>query len=870
MARYEKAQGRSFQKSYKRTGIRRDRNLSDLSSRTRGLENLLDGLVSSSIFETFEFLAADLEAIKNMFARGLSNSNYLKIAGSSVKFTTPNGAIKSFDPRITYQNRIDKIKNFTGEPRLAGGDGLTAKYYQNDQINFDEHDDLAGIGTGFKYNVDPNLPESNIFLGTTNEGEIEDDTFWEAGNFEYSGNIHPQSAKVNTGVKWEGYFIPTVTGKVNFRVGSTGYFTADFQQVGYEEDNNSEETEASKTRTVSGVLVGAGKTYKEEVRIGLTTSIENISSFTSDPNNPNQIVVDTAELEKMNNIGIGMTVVLDGIIVPGTKIENFNKTTGFINLTPPAGTSNVFNSSFTNQTVKFDRTLGVNISHVFSTPVLIAYQRYRIRFRYFHHKNFDSKDISRLFNVDYAQTNFRASTHLRYNKLFPLDYNFTNSAKGNFNTYFDNSVRFGGTSIYENPSNSLEKVGLGDRSNTSEYVKIKSENKVDITYKVKQELGSDTGSKKTGITRRKLLCTLTNGNSVIPMDLTTDIEIGNYVFGDGIPENARVIDITINQFVIIDQVAEIDGAQTLTFINHRGFVKRVIVDSVSASGDTIIVNINTPVRANTQDEKTISTDVQKDMVVIGSGINAVQITGVSKSIANGGELTLAGSVSAPPDNVIFIYQSRGLKDNTLQKFCDKFVTNPTNITAQCLVSKVAITQAQLDAAAEQNTVIDTIVVNDIGAISPTSTNDPGTPSWYIQGFNFANETIIQSITGNATTGFTLTLNKPIAKPVVEGTQFTAVKNTNDDKQLCCPPTDTSPPFIATEEGLNTVRNERPNLRFKQGNIVFDSLIIKDTNSNVSGAESTDTINRKINIRTNVNTGISTGTNYKILAYTSTS
>ena len=859
MARYEKAQGRSFQKSYKRIGIRRDRNLSDLSSSTRGLENLLDGLVSSSIFETFEFLAADLEAIKNMFARGLSNSNYLKIAGSSVKFTTPNGTIKSFDPRITYQNRIDKIKNFTGEPRLAGGDGLTAKYYQNDQINFDEHDDLAGIGTGFKYNVDPNLPESNIFLGTTNEGEIEDDTFWEAGNFEYSGNIHPQSAKVNTGVKWEGYFIPTVTGKVTFTVGSTGYFTADFQQVGYEEDNNSEETNASKNRPV-----GAGKTYKEEVRIGLTTSIENISST----NNDNQIVIDptqSAELEKMNTIGIGMTVVLDGIIVSGTKIENFNKTTGVINLAPPAGTTNAFNSSFTNQTVKFNRTLGANINHVFLTPVLIAYQRYRIRFRYFHHKNFDSKDIPRLFNVDYSQTNFRASTHLRYNKLFPLDYNFTNSAKGNFNTYFDNSVRFGGTSIYENPSNSLEKVGLGDRSNTGEYVKIKSENKVDITYKVKQELGSDTGSKKTGITRRKLSCTLTSGNSVIPMDLTTDIEIGNYVFGDGIPENARVIDITINQFVIIDQVAEIDGEETLTFINHRGFVKRVEVNSVS--GNTIIVKTTTPVRAVTQDEKTISTDIQKDMVVIGSGINAVQITGVSSpSSANGGILTLASNVSAPQDGVIFIYQSRGLKDNTLQKFCDKFITISNDITAQCLVSKVAITQAELDAAAQNNTDIDTIVVNDIGAISPTSTDDPGTPSWYIQGFNFANETIIQSITGNATTGFTLTLNKPIPKPVVEGTQFTAVKNTNEDKQLCCPPTDTSPPFIATEEGLNTVTGERPNLRFKQGNVVFDSLIIKDTSSNVSEASSTNTVNRKINIRTNVNTATSTGTNYKILAF----
>ena len=36
--------------------------------------------------------------------------------------------------------------------------------------------------------------------------------------------------------------------------------------------------------------------------------------------------------------------------------------------------------------------------------------------------------------------------------------------------------------------------------------------------------------------------------------MTTDIEIGNYVFGTGIPDNARVIEIVINQFVIIDKL----------------------------------------------------------------------------------------------------------------------------------------------------------------------------------------------------------------------------------------------------------------------------------------------------------------------------
>ncbi len=820
MALYDKAKGRSFQKIYKRIGIRRDQNFSDLSNPTRGLENLLDTLVDDT---SFKFLSTDLAAIKNIFSRGLTNGNYLNIAGSSIKFTTQNGVTVSFDPRITYQNRIDKIKIFTGEPRLAGGNGLTAKYFQNDQINFNEHSE-------FKYNVDPNnqdssLDSSTVFVSATNEGAIEDDTFWEAGNFSYTENVHPQSAKANTGVKWEGYFIPTVTGKVNFTVDSTGYFTADFQQVGYQENNN-------------GDIISSGiGTYKEEVRVGLTTFIPNINGAA----NTNQITVSgAANLEKMNTIGIGMTVVLSSKIATNTVIESFNKETGVISLIPPAGTPNAVTQTFSNQTVEFNRVLGTNIRHTFPTQVLIAYERYRIRFRYFHHRNFDSKDIQRSFGVDYKQTNFSATTHLRYNNLFPLEYDFKDSAKGDFNNYFDNSVRFGGTNIHASP------FGLGSRTNTSKYVKIKSQNKVDITYKVKQELGSDTGSKTRGITRRELACTLTNGSRIIPIDLTTDIEIGNYVFGTGIPNNTRVIDITINQFIIVDNASTVDGSETLAFINHRGFVKRVLVKSVS--GNTIDVNTSTPLRASTQNATTIDTDVQKDMIAIGSGINAIQITGISApSTSNGGQLTLASNVSASQDDPIYIYQSRGLKDNSLQTFCSKFLPDNQKLV-QCLVSTNQITQSQIDAG------VNTIVVDDVGVAAQ---------DWNIQGFNFASGTKITNITGN-----TITLSQNIERLVVQGTQFTATSDSND-RQLCCPPTDTSPPFTASEEGLNTDSvSPRPNLRLESGNLIFDSLIIQDTNSNASNASPSDTVNRKINIRTNVDTNSGTGKNYKLLAFES--
>ena len=106
-------------KSYQRVGIRRDQNLGDLSNAAKGLENILDSLVDVT---GQSFVVEDLNAIKNIFSRGLEVDNYRSIIGSSVKFTVPTGETVTYDPRITYQNRIDKFELFAGNPRFSGGD----------------------------------------------------------------------------------------------------------------------------------------------------------------------------------------------------------------------------------------------------------------------------------------------------------------------------------------------------------------------------------------------------------------------------------------------------------------------------------------------------------------------------------------------------------------------------------------------------------------------------------------------------------------------------------------------------------------------------------------------------------------------------
>ena len=129
-------------KIYKRIGIRRDRNLADLSDTKEGLNSLIDSLVDET---GNTFISEDLNVIRNVFSENLTSDQYQKFIGSRTQKTNTNGTLTDLLPPITYQNKLDKFKFFAGEPRLNGGNGLTASYYNQEDIN---------IGT------------TNIFSGT--------------------------------------------------------------------------------------------------------------------------------------------------------------------------------------------------------------------------------------------------------------------------------------------------------------------------------------------------------------------------------------------------------------------------------------------------------------------------------------------------------------------------------------------------------------------------------------------------------------------------------------------------------------------------------------------------------------------------------
>ena len=97
----------------------------------------------------------------------------------------------------------------------------------------------------------------------------------------------------------------------------------------------------------------------------------------------------------------------------------------------------------------------------------------------------------------------------------------------------------------------------------------------------------------------------------------------------------------------------------------------------------------------------------------------------------------------------------------------------------------------------------------------------------IQGFPFADNTTITSVSGN-----TITISPGAQKNIAVDSNFTATL-ANEDKSLCCPPTDTSPPFNPTEEGLETILGGSDNLKITGGNLIFDNLTATVNTSDIA-------------------------------------
>jgi hypothetical protein len=704
------------EKIYKRTGIRRDNNLSDLSDTKQALNNLLDTLVDDA---TSTFISEDLDAIRNIFSYNLSDTGYRQIAGSRVQITNNSGVDIDFIPRITYQNRLDRFRLFSGEPRINGGNGLTAKYFNANQV-FEN--------------------TQQVFTGSP----INTDNFWEGGNFYYSGKFTPESVNEKGGVEWTGYFIPTTTGSHTFYINTTALTSFEFETQGY----------------TSGI-----GTYTEQIRIGFS------STFTATGTSGNNFITLTSA-SNTNYVGIGQSVTASGI-PSNTVIDYYDRETGVITLSENL-TGNVSGN------VVFSKAIGQSTQSFWTSYALEAQRRYNIRARYYIPQSVDVIGVTRNIDFNILYPGRSGINDLRYNYLYSYDYDFSDSAKGEFPIFLDNSI--------------LASGGLvGGASTSIDYVKVKSTKKVDIKYQPKTSDAAITKATTTGTT--------TINTNIIPLDNTTGIEVGNYVFGSNIPEGTIVEKIVINTFVILNNTATASGSTTLTFIDHRGFVKRTVG---SISGTTLTLS-----SGNTS-------NLRSNMVVIGSGVN--QYTGITTT-GSSSVVTVSPSQTVGAGTTLYFYQSRGLIDDALAAFCNLSET------------KCIVTTSPTSSGA---TVLD--VSNGYAG---------GINNWDVYGAQFASGTQVTSSTSTS-----ITINTPTIAGLASGGNFTVtnVSVASSERSLCCPPTDTSPPFSATESGLETTVTY-PDLKLDGGNVIFDALIATVTPANITNISTSDTSNKRIPIQT---------------------
>ena len=774
------------QKIFRKFGTIRSENLSDIDDLTISLNNLLDKLVDGSN----TFISEDLDCIRQISTTGLDNAGFLEFANNEELAISPITKLPaSIRPTKTYQNRLDIIRIFTGEPRISGGNGLTAKYYDQDQI---DRNRLNGdFGDTKIFNGEPVAVETGINQNTT----------WTNGNFNYNGKISDSMTGFGGGVEWEGYFIPTTTGVHEFRTFTTGLYHMDWQADGYQEDQFNNQNVP-------------GDRYVTAKRIGLENKVQvKVLSSTT---------VQLVTLSDKKFIGLSLKASGSNLTLE-TPIGEFEDKTGIITFGDTVVTG-VLNDQF-EMTIK--KSLGIDATESFIsyfTPVLEKYRKYRVRWRFFvPEKDSDGNFISGVqqmpkrveFEFDEPLSTMR---DLRYTRVYTLDYDFTESAKGRMINFIDDSILFGGGEVGQaspNPSDAASK-----------YVEVKTNKKIDVKYTPKTTLAS--------IIKQSITFDTTINTNLIILNDTSGIEIGNKVFGSSVPLGTEVTEIVINQGIFIsNNFSSTVENDPIIFVEHRGFVKKV---TGTTSGTTLTIT------GSGEDTSNLRTG----MIVIGND-------GTNGDFSNYTGITTTGSLNTVdlPSNKtttstsLYFYQGKGLINDSLISFCQPSETRCLKLTNSATIG---------------DTELFVEVGDDFNAVQT---------GWDVQGSAFKDGS--SNITGKNTNTtlpdgdakkFSITIGQPLVKPLALGGNFTATSVTTESRILCCPPTDTSPPFEAVEEGLRTTVND-PKLRLSKGNLVFDNLSAIIDSGKIGTANKDSSVSKSILIQTGV-TGAVNPTNNQLL------
>lgn len=683
---------------FNKFGLRRDLNFADLANPQQSLDNILNGLVDVG---GESFISQDLDAIRDIRATTIVNDDFRNIAGAAIKVTDNTGNLVAYKPVVKFKNRLDVAKFTVGEPNFYGGDGLTTRYYESDQINSTAAD------------------VNNIFTGTEQTKEV----FWERGIFNFVAKIHDQFKDIYGGVSWNGYFRPTVAGRHSFSLSTAGFYT-------FELDDGAGNLilVGRKSQINTNIIVNAATAGGEYITFATAADIKNVlvGDVVIHPTIP--------QFEDTEDSNYAEAVTVTEIDYAGGRV----RISGALDANLAANT-----------TLTFRHRIGVTAGSInYLSANLEQFRTYRIRYRFWIPQitGVDAR-AQKTLSITVAQPNSQG-TYLDYKWLYNEDYNVDPTAGtadfGDFRAFYNSRLNEAGGTI--------------GGTTYATYQGVVTNKPLSVSYNPPTSLAAATTQTKT--------VNLTLDSNILPMTLTDGIAVGQYVFGTGIPLGARVKSISLNEGVFLTVNATATASSVpITFIDHRGLMAYQTDVSTTSGNKSITVSANTWNAVRVGD------------IVIAS--NLPQYTIITRKNPSN-VLVLSDAPTSTATVAIYAYLSTGILNNTLATFCNDVVSAPT------------VVQSNAGATTLTLAYVDGISVNDVAQF----------------GSRIPSATLVTNV--NSTTKV-VTLSKAITDDIPFGQLVTfAPSGTTDNKELCFPPIDTSPPFTSTPVGLTTT-STRPTI-----------------------------------------------------------
>jgi hypothetical protein len=593
-------------KLFAKFGAKRSENLGDLRSTTTALNTLLDRIKGGKR----KFDVDDLKLIEGIFATDITTGTFTSASSATVRFTGSNGTSQVYEPLITLQNRFDRAYFTTSEPFFAGGDGLTARYFDDQQILRASGTNATSNWLGFDQVYDTATGRPTIDPLLEAERATDKDQFWEEGDFYYQNKIVNKLLSSYGGVEWTGFYKVESQGSHTIRIYTTGFVRVEFDNLQAPskeftfdngtgtfklDDLNFKNPDGITTKVDQTRLVGAGVILNATIsgtRLtggAINSTYGTIGTYRTTPATGTGASFGIARdlngdlyISGINGGGdyvSGGTFTIAGNLIGGAAGATAGTGDDATITITEVGGYEVYDSiagASTNVPLGQRRLIDIPLG------VLEPFVPYKIKISFFMDEDgvdkgletstagFLPKEIEFQRIVPISGLADEFDYKLLYNENYFDFYNI-----GDFKRFIDDSISFAGSrvSLTESIGKQTSTVANGVGVKGSRYKTLANLNPVVSYYKSKINLPvSGITIVRTGTwIANQFTIDLTPTTGLA--NRTEGIEEGNYVIADGVYTGSRVSVVTLNNSVTLDLPIQSSRTNTsITFVDHRGLV----------------------------------------------------------------------------------------------------------------------------------------------------------------------------------------------------------------------------------------------------------------------------------------------------------